>query len=78
MTIPSTPNNKPYLATETEGYLIHLWYENLRVAELRFYMPYYREIQKNKKLCKGIKQITQEITEVKEELKALTLKEYAK
>jgi hypothetical protein len=78
VTIPGTPNDKPYLATETEGYLVHLWYENLGVAELRFHMPYYREIQKNKKLCEGIKQMTQEITEVEEELEALTLKECAK
>ncbi|KAJ0129402.1 Transposable element Tc3 transposase [Fusarium oxysporum f. sp. albedinis] len=41
-------------------------------------MPYYRKIQRNKNLCKGIKQITLKITEVKEELEALTLKEYAK
>ncbi|KAI8402590.1 hypothetical protein FOFC_17905 [Fusarium oxysporum] len=78
VTISGTPNDKPYLATETEGYLVHLWYENLGVAELRFHMPYYREIQKNKKLCEGIKQMTQEITEVEEELEALTLKECAK
>ncbi|RKK68679.1 hypothetical protein BFJ69_g13424 [Fusarium oxysporum] len=37
-------------------------------------MPYYREIQKNKNLRQGIKQITQEITEAKEELEALTSK----
>ncbi|SCO87530.1 uncharacterized protein FRV6_11657 [Fusarium oxysporum] len=78
VTIPGTPNDKPYLATETEGYLVHLWYENLGVAELRFHMPYYREIQKNKNLCEGIKQMTQEITDVEEELEALTLKESMK
>ena len=78
VTTPGTPNDKPYLATETEGYLVHLWYENLGVAELRFHMPYYREIQKNKNLCEGIKQMTLEITEVEEELEALTLKEGTK
>jgi hypothetical protein len=78
VTIPGTPNDKPYLATETEGYLVHLWYENLGVAELRFHMPYYREIQRNKNLCEGIKQMTLEITEVEEELEALTLKECTK
>jgi hypothetical protein len=41
-------------------------------------MPYYREIQKNKNLCEGIKQMTLEITEVEEELEALTLKECTK
>ncbi|SCO87756.1 uncharacterized protein FRV6_11883 [Fusarium oxysporum] len=76
--IPGTPNDKPYLATETEGYLVYLWYKNLGVAELRFYMPYYREIQKNKNLCEGIKQMTQEITDVEEGLEALTLKESMK
>ncbi|KAH7461789.1 hypothetical protein FOMA001_g18899 [Fusarium oxysporum f. sp. matthiolae] len=76
--IPGTPNDKPYLAAETEGYLVHLWYENLGVAELRFHMPYYREIQKSKNLCEGIKQMTLEITEVEEELEALTLKEGTK
>ncbi|KAJ0128891.1 hypothetical protein HZ326_28016 [Fusarium oxysporum f. sp. albedinis] len=33
VTIPGTPNDKPYLATETEGYLVYLWYENLGKQE---------------------------------------------
>ncbi|KAL9572139.1 hypothetical protein ACKAV7_003717 [Fusarium commune] len=78
VTIPGTPNDKPYLATETEGYLVHLWHENLGVAELRFHMPYYREIQRNKNLCQGIKQMSEEITEVEKELETLTLKEDTK
>ncbi|KAH7471513.1 hypothetical protein FOMA001_g13026 [Fusarium oxysporum f. sp. matthiolae] len=76
--IPGTPNDKPYLKTETEGYLVHLWYENLGVTELRFHMPYYREIQKNKNLRQGIKQMTQGITEVEKEFETLTLEEIQK
>jgi hypothetical protein len=49
VTIPGTPNDKPYLKEETEGYTMNRWYENLGVAELRFDLAYYRQIQQTKR-----------------------------
>ncbi|KAL9575839.1 hypothetical protein ACKAV7_000002 [Fusarium commune] len=50
VTIPGIPNDRPYLKNETEGYLVHLWHDNLGVAELWFNMAYYRQIYKTKEL----------------------------
>jgi hypothetical protein len=50
VTIPGTPNDKPYLTEEIEGYTMNRWYENLGVAELRFDLAYYRQIQETKRI----------------------------
>ncbi|KAF9779915.1 hypothetical protein IL306_001174 [Fusarium sp. DS 682] len=70
--IPGTPNDKPYLKIETEGYLVHLWYENLGVAELRFNMSYYRQIHETKKLHEGIRQSQKLIKEAEKEFEEMT------
>ncbi|EXL40782.1 hypothetical protein FOCG_16726 [Fusarium oxysporum f. sp. radicis-lycopersici 26381] len=76
ITIPGTPNDKPYLKEEAEGYVPFIWHNNLGVLELRFSMAHYRQVHKNKELLEGIKQMTQEITKAEKELETLELDKY--
>lgn len=73
VTIPGTPNDKPYSAEEAIGYLTHLWYENLGVAELRFHLAFYRQQGKAQKTKKDIQENLRILEEVDKEFKELTL-----
>lgn len=77
ITIPGTPNDKPYLREETEGYVAFIWHNNLGVLELRFSMAHYRQIHKTKELLEGIKHSQQLIEEAEKEFEEATQGRYA-
>jgi hypothetical protein len=76
VTIPGTPNDKPYLPEEIMGYLVHSWYETLGIAELRFNLAYYRSQQKDQETAKAIRQSMQIIEEANQEFRELTKGKY--
>jgi hypothetical protein len=76
VTIPGTPNDKPYTPEETMGYLAHTWYENIGVAELRFNLAYYRQEVRRQQTIEDIQQQLQMIEEAEKEFKELTKGKY--
>ncbi|KAL9570381.1 hypothetical protein ACKAV7_005460 [Fusarium commune] len=78
VTIPGTPNDRPYLKNETEGYLVHLWHDNLGVAELRFNMAHYRQVHKTKELLNEARHSIRIIEEAEREFEEATQGKYAR
>lgn len=76
ITIPGTPNDRPYLTREIEGYSVYLWYDYLGVAELRFNMALYRKTHKVNELTQGIKENMKIIEEAEKELNETTQGRY--
>jgi len=58
------------------GYLAHTWYENLKVAELRFNLAYYRQEVKRQVTLKDIQQQLKMIEKADQEFKELTQGKY--
>jgi hypothetical protein len=76
ITITGTPNDRPYLTHEIEGYSVYLWYDYLGVAELRFNMALYRKTHKVNELTQGIKENMKIIEDAEKEFDEITQGRY--